>query len=630
MLFRIKKGKKMKVSGINFISLQHTNLCTLQQHEKVDRNNVSNNYATNGLEHLAALNKPIFTGKRYELGLSHEELVKRTSKEYLSTITLLSPESPEYLNLAEGDKKALKHLVKAADVLGVIGKQIDDKDNIPFEKYLDKEIKKGNIDAILTKKLYDGMDGVAGKDRMNSNVSLIKGKTRPMGMGVYPSDLSVDEFHQILINMLKKGKVKEVSQILNQRTVVERDGKELKAVDYVDKFHKEFKIAADELEKAAKYSTNKDFNEYLKLQAKALRKADPMLDAYADKKWAELQDTPLEFSIPRENYDDEMTSSVLENKELMALLNVYDITPIPKDTLGGRVGIINKEGTEALLGIKRYLPTLAKRMPYSNEYKQQITDDAKQTRVDVDLVALTGDVKAYRGGITLAENLPNEDKLSLTIGGGKRNVYHRQVREDMTYGIKSIIDDSQKFALQSKYDHMWTIGHENAHSLGPKEYDKLGKYKNIVEENKADIAAMTFVDYLTDVGYYSEEDRKAILINWAAANFLKAKPVDMSFAHRVRTVMQCKYMMDNGVYEFSPDGKLHINEERVVPAAKKMLNEIIRIQIDNDYKKAEEYVNKYFVWTPEMEYVSQVIQENAKSLNGTVKSPLADYILGKK
>lgn len=40
---------------------------------------------------------------------------------------------------------------------------------------------------------------------------------------------------------------------------------------------------ADELDKASEVSTNADFNEFLKLQATALRKADPMLDAYADK-----------------------------------------------------------------------------------------------------------------------------------------------------------------------------------------------------------------------------------------------------------------------------------------------------------------------------------------------------------
>lgn len=96
----------------------------------------------------------------------------------------------------------------------------------------------------------------------------------------------------------------------------------------------------------------------------------------------------------------------------------------------GRVGIVNKEGTEALLKIKDFLPDLAANMPYNDEYEQNISQnsDVKQTMVDVDIVVLAGDVGAYRAGITLAENLPNDDKLSLTIGGGRRNVYHRQIR----------------------------------------------------------------------------------------------------------------------------------------------------------------------------------------------------------
>ena len=189
---------------------------------------------------------------------------------------------------------------------------------------------------------------------------------------------------------------------------------------------------ADELEKASKVSTNKDFNEYLELQAKALRTADPMLDAYADKKWAELQDTPLELTLTRENYEDELTGTFTENEGLKKLLKENNINPIPKDCLGLRVGIINKQGTENLVSIKKYLPLLAKNMPYNNEYEQSISEDKdkenKQTMVDVDLVMLAGNCGQYRSGITIAENLPNDDKLSLTIGGGRRNVYHRQIR----------------------------------------------------------------------------------------------------------------------------------------------------------------------------------------------------------
>ena len=70
--------------------------------------------------------------------------------------------------------------------------------------------------------------------------------------------------------MLNEGKVDEVRTILNQRSVVRRDGDELKATDYTEEFKPEFTKASKELELAAKASTNKDFSDYLNLQIKAL------------------------------------------------------------------------------------------------------------------------------------------------------------------------------------------------------------------------------------------------------------------------------------------------------------------------------------------------------------------------
>ena len=131
-------------------------------------------------------------------------------------------------------------------------------------------------------------------------------------------------------------------------------------------------------------------------------------------------------------------------------------------------------------------------MPYNTEYVQKISEkeeDTKQTMVDVDLVMLAGDCGTYRAGITLAENLPNDDKLSLTIGGGKRNVYHRQIRfisdpEKLQQLLDEILVKEQHKYYNPEADHWFTIGHENTHSLGPnRPNDKLGKNSHIIEEN---------------------------------------------------------------------------------------------------------------------------------------------------
>ncbi len=570
----------------------------------------------------------------FELNYSLEELKKRTDKEYLSTKKMLDVDAPEYLNLAEGDKKALKNLVKVAFFIEKIFMRLDNIHNNAFGTFLEKEILKGNEQAELTEILFKAQKGMCAIDRESTKINLAKGITELPGKGLYPEDLSKEVFHKILIRMLQKGQVEEVRKILNQRSIVERKDNELRAIDYVDYFSEEFRVVAEKLEAAAETSTNEDFNEYLRLQAAALRKADPMLDAYADKKWAELQDTPLEFTITRENYADEMTESVIEDEELKALLDEHNIIPVSKDMLGGRVGIVNKQGTEALLKIKEYLPLLAANMPYHEEYEQNIskTEESKQTMVDVDIVALAGDVGAYRAGITLAENLPNDDKLSLTIGGGRRNVYHRQIRfisdrEKLQKRLDAILDKEQHKYYLDEADHWFTIGHENTHSLGPnKGTEALGKYKSIIEENKADMGALAFLDLLEEKGMYTHEQVLQMIVTFAADNFLKSKPT-LSQAHRVRTVMQTKYFIENGAIELNGEGKIHVNIDKMIPTAKKMLAEIVRVQVDGDFQKGEKYVLDNFIWTDEMEQISQKLREVDKTLNGRTDSPLATMLL---
>ena len=577
---------------------------------------------------------------KYECGLSLKELEKRTHKDYLLTKKMLDVDSIEFKNLKEGDKIALSYLIKAARIIEKINMELDSHHNLAFRDFLEAEIKKGNKKAKLTKILFDAQKGIFALDCESNMVNLAKGLEKRLGRGFYPDDLEKEEFHQILIKMIKENKIDEVKKILNQRSVVERKDNELIAIDYVDKFSKDFEEVAKYLLKASCISTNNDFNEYLRLQAQAFTKADSMLDAYADKKWATLQDTPLEFTITRENYSDEMTETVLENEELNKLLKENNIDVISKDYLGARVGIVNKEGTDYILKVKDFLPLMAKNMPLADKYEQVISDkdEISQTMVDVDLIEVAGDVGAFRAGITLAENLPNNDKLSLTIGGGRRNVYHRQIRfvtsEDAKKKIQerldNILDKTLHKFYDDKMDHPFTIGHENGHSLGPKEgCEALGKYKSIIEENKADMVSLSMLDVLTQAGLYTQEEKEKIIVTYATDNMLKSKPT-LSQAHRVRSVMQNYYFIKHGAMEISPDGFLFIHINEMVSTEKKMLEEIVKVQLSGDFKKGEKYVLDNFIWTKEMEVVSEKLKKISKRLNGKTEQKLADKLFKEK
>ena len=626
----------MKINKIQ--SIKHFNGVQKMQKNSFSTNSENSAKNTLALEALAFLGKSGVPKPKFELGLSHDELLMRANPDYLTTKKYLDVESKEYQNLEEGDKKALRHLVRAADVLNSVYKQLDNPYNLAFAEFLDNEIKKGNEDAKLTKFLFNAQNGVCSIDNNANHIELASGVHELQGKGFYPEDLKPDEFHQILINMLEDGEIEEVSKILNQRSVVARDGNKLKAIDYVDKFKDEFNFMADELELAAQNSTNKDFNEYLILQAKALREADPMLDGLADKKWATLQDTPLEFTISRENYDDEMTGTVFENEKLKGLLEKHNIVVTPKDSLGGRVGIVNKKGTEDILKIKKYLPKMAQMMPYKEKYEQSFstTQDPKQTMVDVDLVSLTGMASAYRAGFFVAQNLPNGDKYSIKhLDGGRRNVYHRQIRTSSSPDalkkeqekLNVLLNPELHKYYNQEAHHWFVVGHENAHSLGPNEgREALGKYKSIIEENKADMASIAMLDLLCNEGMYTEEQKKQILVTFAVDNILKAKPT-LSQAHRVRSVMQCNYFMKEGAIKISKDGILDVDLDKMIPTAQKMLKEIIDVQLSKDFSKGEKFVLDNFVWSDELDAAASNLAKTFKQLNGCAESPLAEHLL---
>ena len=366
----------------------------------------------------------------YQINYSEEELRRKMTEETLE-VKLISPQFEGYLNLSEGNQKALRHLIAAARMINDVTLEQDHPLNLVQKKALEEAAASGNAHAKLALELFNSLNGVAGYNGVDKEpVEIFDGIHLLPGHNFYPQDLGPAEFQQILLQMLKAGKTAEVRRILSARTMVRRHGDELRAIDYTDYFAEQFSQIANELEVAAHYSDDEALKDYLGWQAQALLQNNPDMDMLADKHWAVLQKTPLEFTLSRENYDDEITPSVYDNAELKQLLEAYGIEAVSKDMLGARAGVVNQAGTELILQFKKHIPALAAKMPYADSYHQSILDgeELKQTMVDADLADLEGDYAQCRGGITTAQNLPNNDKLAVKTGGGRRNVYHRQVR----------------------------------------------------------------------------------------------------------------------------------------------------------------------------------------------------------
>lgn len=548
----------------------------------------------------------------YELNYSVTELKKMTGEE-MTDITLLSQESPAYTALADGDKKALQHLVAAAKILNNVSLKQDNPLNIPLKQALEQKAATDE-QAALTLKMFNSLNGVSGLNGVDSEpVCLFKGLTTPKGKNFYPQDLSVEEFHRILLNMFHDGDIAEIKKILSARTMVVRNGEKLKAIDYTEYFKEEFSAMANELEVAAHYCTDDLFKEYLSWQAQALLQNNEDMDMLADKHWALMQEQPLEFTLSRENYDDEMTSTVLENPQLAGQIAQHRIEVIAKDMLGARVGIVNREGTELLLKFKDTMPKLSSLMPFADKYKQTVSSSSelKQTMVDVDLISLTGDYAQCRGGITLAQNLPNNDKLSVKTGGGRRNVYHRQVRlghdEERTQKMLNAFlhpDFHKYYKLEA--DHLFVIGHENGHSLGPSsEYQNSpGICKSIIEENKADTVSVSFMPEYVKRGIITEEQLKEVYTTWIFRLLLRARPVFPTETYKIIDLIEFNTMLKHGAVVFDENRLMHINFAKVAPAAYELLTKVIDIQLSKSPEKARRYIEENTDWNELHEYIA--------------------------
>ena len=85
-------------------------------------------------------------------------------------------------------------------------------------------------------------------------------------------------------------------------------------------------------------------------------------------------------------------------------------------------------------------------------------------------------------------------------------------------------------------------------------------------------------------------------------------------------------MRKSGAIEFEVNGKLKVNLEKIVPAARAMLTEIIQLQLAGDSSKADEFFEKWFEWTPEQEYAGKILKSMKPKIYKKFNPVLANEI----
>lgn len=568
-----------------------------------------------------AIKSPSFGSNNFQIALSEEKL-----DEMLNTKTVKYNFNPEkqYNKLAEGDKKALKHLVKVATILNDVYLEQDNSKNVKAKKFLETKAAAGDTKAQKALTLFNIFNGAVGSDGISKEkISIFEGINEPVDVtptsNLYPENATPEEVANYL-----NSHIEQAPAILSNDTIVKRNGKRFYALPYSIAFREKYEAAAKELLNAAKETTHKGLANSLRLQAQALVSNDPEYSYKADQAWANLDNPPLEFTITRESYDDQFTSQVVKDSKLIELMKDNGITPKSKDLIGIRVGIVDLEASKQLSEFKQYLGDMGKLMPMREQYKQSVDvsepgKEVKQTLSDVDLVLMAGSEGAKRPGITIAQNLPNSDKLSVQLEAGRRNVFHKQIRNTFDrQAAQKMLDKLVEPAIHQYYDpgdasHHFTIGHELTHSLGPLENKHgakvkaaIGEYGDTIEETKADLGSIVTSEYLVKKGVYTKDQQNNMFVTWAVKQMPIAEPPKDGSAHRIREVMQFNYFVEKGAIEMKPGGKMNVNLDKMVEVANQMLKEVIQIQLDGNMDKAADFVGKYRAWNETLQYISDV------------------------
>lgn len=417
---------------------------------------------------------------------------------------------------------------------------------------------------------------------------------RPLGGGFYPEDMTKDEFESfIAANPTLADTYK------NDYTVITRENGNLKAVPYYLYYPESQELAA-KLEEAAQLADNPTLKMYLLLRADAFR-----TDNYfpSDLAWMDIQGSNIDFVIgPIENYQDEMFNYKTAHE---AVVMIKDM-----------------EATKELEMYKANLDNFEHNLPIEKKYMNKTIGDGNIIQV-CNVIYFGGDCnQAIK---TIAAALPNDPKVA-DAKGRKLSMYKNHMEAKFEAIVKPIGEfmftaDRSKYLSSKAFTSFVTL-HEVSHALGPK-YTSSGKKEDIraalkdrysaIEEAKADILSMYNHKYLRTSNQYTDEYIKQAMTTYVAGLYRSIR--FGGGAHYLANLIQLNYLKENGAIIKLADGKFDINEEKFFGIVENLSKEILLIQINGDYAKAGEILEKYGVVTPEIENEIKALANIPRDIN---------------
>ncbi|MFZ1731225.1 MAG: peptidase [Bacteroidota bacterium] len=467
-----------------------------------------------------------------------------------------------------------------------------------------------SVDAVAVRDSLMGVDDAAGKDFLkyvNINYGpydrIFEGERfvgygparKPAGAGLYPRDLSKEEFEDWV-----KSHPDQKAALESQYTVVVREGDQLRAVPYHQQYPQAAKIAAL-LNEAAELADNPSLKNYLKLRAKAIASDDYF---ESDMAWMDLKDNNIDVVIgPIENYED----------GLFNYKTAFECAVVVKDPIG----------TKELQMYKQHIDSFEKALPIDEKYKRSTAGSGNVLEV-VNVVYFGGDFQA--GVKTIAASLPNDPRVT-EKKGGKKQMYKNLMEAKFDKIVMPIAErvlerGLVEFVDKKAFTSFVTL-HEVSHTLGrPYVFgnESLSVRKGMkdrystIEECKADILGLYNNKLLRQENVINDADQIRTIVTYVAGLFRSLR-FGAEEAHGQANLMQLNWFIEKGALLKNPDGTYAINFDGFMDKAGELARAVLTVEIEGDYDGAGELIEKYGKMNPEIDAVIKKLIDIPRDLN---------------
>jgi len=481
------------------------------------------------------------------------EVLKRKIAEF-APVTVTTDIS----GITETEKKVLDLLINAAKYMNpVFNRQM-------FRWYNETREKLTQDGSELAQAQLEFFDIMRGPwDRQEEEKPFAIEYERPPGAGVYPIDMTKEDFESYIANHPE-----EKENLENLVTIVLQKGDKLVANNYSYFFQEYLRPAHNNMFAAAALTENQSLKTFLKSRAKAFLSNDYF---QSDKDWMDL-DSRIEITIgPYETYQD----------KLMAL----------KASFESFVTVTDPVESAKLSKYKSLLPEMEQNLPIPDEMKTERGSESP-IRV-VDLVYSSGE--ARKAVQTLAFNLPNDERVRKEKGAKKvmlKNTISLKFDQILTPIANKLMKQKQMQFLDQEAFFNNILFHELSHSLGPafvgnnKENGEiraaLGASYSGLEEGKADVMGVYNILFMVEKGELPEDFKNKSLFTYIAGLFRSIR-FGVVEAHGKGAAMQLNTYLKEGSVVFLPEtGTYQVNFNKLQESIKNLVKNICTWQHNGD------------------------------------------------